>query len=342
MLTKYDEYPCHQIVSTFDHVDTSAREWAERVIMHTHDVSGKYHLTCGIGWYQNRNVIDAFACFAVEGKKQYVVRASRELRSPADDCTIGPFSYAILEPLKMIRYTLGDNQYDLSYDIEFEGTMQCHEEEPQHARSRGRVVEHVVRYDQAGRASGWIKAGGHTIQLDKQEWFVERDHAWGIRRGGADALEAAVQPREIPPGQLYSWAVIQFEKWGAAYHIRETWDEKLRCTRKWHFSGGIFYPCGSDKEELELTDMEHDFKLRQENRQIEGGELKLKAIDGTTRELSLQPLSACHLRVAGYGATEGFAHGVWMGPEFLDGLKLDLKAPDVANQQFDLRNTACE
>ncbi len=100
MLTKYDEFPCHQVVATFNHVDTSAREWAERVIMHNHDISGRFHLTTGIGWYHNRNTMDAFACCAVEGKNQYVVRASRELRPRIDELKIGPFYYEIIEPLK--------------------------------------------------------------------------------------------------------------------------------------------------------------------------------------------------------------------------------------------------
>ena len=51
MLTKYDELMCHQIVATFDHVDTSARHWTERVILHTHDDSGKLHMSNGFGLY---------------------------------------------------------------------------------------------------------------------------------------------------------------------------------------------------------------------------------------------------------------------------------------------------
>ena len=57
MLTKYDDFLCHQIATTFDHVNTSAREWTERVIAHYHDNAGKYHLSHGFGIYPNRNVI---------------------------------------------------------------------------------------------------------------------------------------------------------------------------------------------------------------------------------------------------------------------------------------------
>jgi len=340
MLTRYDEFPCHQIVSTFNHVDTSAREWMERVIMHHHDMEGRFHLTCGIGWYPNRNVIDAFACFAVEGKTQYTVVASRELRPKIDVVEIGPFSYDIIEPLKKIRYSLGKNKYNLSYDLEFEANMPCHEEEPQFSRSRGRVVENVVRYDQTGRVGGWIKVGGKTYQVDKKNWLVERDHSWGIRRGGADMVETGVQPREYGLGTLYSWAAIQFPKWGACYHIREEWDEKLDAPRIWHFSGGIFYPQESKKEEIKLDSIDHNFKVRPDNRRLESGHITLNGADGSKKEISLQAVGAVNLSRAGYGAFEGFIHGIWLGESFLDGVKLDLTDPNIAGELF--WNTDCK
>lgn len=40
MLTRYDEMLCHQIVSTFDRVDTSTREWTEKYWMNVHDRNG--------------------------------------------------------------------------------------------------------------------------------------------------------------------------------------------------------------------------------------------------------------------------------------------------------------
>ena len=48
MLTRHDELLCHQIASTFDHPATSAREWTERIWLSFHDLSGKFHLVCGL------------------------------------------------------------------------------------------------------------------------------------------------------------------------------------------------------------------------------------------------------------------------------------------------------
>ena len=76
MLTKYDEFLCHQTVSTFDSVHTSAREWTERIWVSVHDTSGDHHLVAGFGVYPNRNIMDAFACLAVEGERQSILAAS--------------------------------------------------------------------------------------------------------------------------------------------------------------------------------------------------------------------------------------------------------------------------
>jgi len=182
MLTKYDEFLCHQTVSTFDHPGTSAREWTERIWFMAHDTKGDFVLVAGFGYYPNRNVIDGFMCLAVEQKTQHVVRASRELRPRIDEVDVGPFSWHVIEPMKKVRAVLSENEYGVSYDITFDATMPPHDEEPaQFIRSRGRVVEDIRRYFQIGKPSGWIKVSGKTVKVDPQSWRTERDHSWGIR-----------------------------------------------------------------------------------------------------------------------------------------------------------------
>ncbi len=336
MLTKYDEMLCHQIVSTFDRVDTSAREWTERIWLSAHDTTGKFHLVAGFGHYPNRNIMDAFTCFAVEGKTQYAVRASRELRPQLDEVKVGPFSYDVVEALKKVRCSLDENEHGLSYEIEFEGSMPPHEEEPQFSVSRGRVMENVLRYVQVGRPSGWIKAEGKTYEINKDGWLAERDHSWGIRRGGG-VPETGVQPGEIPVGYMFSMGFMQFEKWGATYHLREDWEG-----RPLHFSGGVFYPYSSQKEELSLASMSHDFQFRPDMRQMKCGQVLLNATDGSKIEVSMRPLSVCYLKAGGYFGYEGFTHGLWLDPPFVDGLKVDLSDPDTVKGVSFLDDFMCE
>ena len=44
---------------------------------------------------------------------------------------------------------------------------------------------------------------------------------------GADFVETGVQFPEIYPGQLFNFVMMQFEEWGASFHIREIWDDEL-------------------------------------------------------------------------------------------------------------------
>jgi len=123
---------------------------------------------------------------------------------------VGPFSYDIIEPLKRVRFTLDDNDYNLSLEVDLEGTMPPHEEVPQLSRSRGRVVENVIRYVQGGKASGWIKVEGQRYEVSKENWRCLRDHSWGVRRGGG-VPESGVQPGEIPIGYMHNFSFLQFD-----------------------------------------------------------------------------------------------------------------------------------
>ncbi len=82
--------------------------------------------------------MDAFGRLVVDNKTQHAVRASRELRPRIDDVRVGPFSYEIVDPLNVVRFVLDDNEYDLSFDIEFRATMAAHEEDAQFTEVRGR------------------------------------------------------------------------------------------------------------------------------------------------------------------------------------------------------------
>ena len=173
MIRKHDELFCHQTVSTFDRPGTSAREWTERAWAQLHDLEGTAHLAAGFGFYPNRNIMDAFACFTIGDQRQYIVRASRELRPEIDIMNVGPFRYEVVEPLKKVRFVLDDNEYGLRFDIEVEGSSPLYEEPAQHQVSRGRVKEHIKRMVQSGRPSGWIKADGENFEISRASWVAD-------------------------------------------------------------------------------------------------------------------------------------------------------------------------
>jgi len=337
MITRYDELFCHQVVSTFDRPGTSAREWTERAWAQVHDTGGTAHIAAGLGYYPNRNIMDAFACFTIRDQKQYIVRASRELRPDIDVLRVGPFHYESVEPLREVRFALDENEYGLSYDFVVKGSSPLFEEVAQQQVARGRLKEDISRMVQSGRASGWIQAGDERFDLDPAVWVAERDRSWGVRVAGADFVETGVQPPEIYPGQLFNFILMQFENWGASFHIREIWDETLGIARKWHFAGGIFYPFGVNREPIELERVEHHYEFSDERaeqpRRLIGGRVVLTAIDGTTKEVSIKPITICYQAPGGYGLPyKGFIHGLWMGSSWMDGYQLDVTDPKVMSE----------
>lgn len=336
MISKYDEFLCHQVVSTFDSVVTSAREWTERVWVSVHDTSGQCHFVAGFGIYPNRNVMDAYALFAVEGKTQYNVRASRALHPKTDELKVGPFSYEIIEPLKKLRLKMEENEHGLSYEIDFDASMQVHEEDTQYSKSKGRTIEEIKRYVQVGRPSGWIKVEGKTYQIDKDSWRAERDHSWGVRHGGGVG-EIGVQPRDIPDGYLYNFVMAQFDDWGVAYHSRENAEGEPS-----HFCGGVYYPAESGKDVVVVTDVDHRFTFREDMRQVNGGEVTINAEDGSSIMLSFKPLSVNYIVAGGYFGYKDFVHGEWKGEYFIDSVKIDLTDPEAVKEVAFLEDVMCE
>lgn len=337
MLTKYDELLCHQTVSTFDHPGESDRNWTERLWCNIHDTSGKLEVDTGFGYHPNRNVIDGFGGVTVDGKTQYYTMFSRELRPQIDEVKIGPLSWEVIEGLRRIRCVLGENEYGVSFDVEFIGRMPAHEEIPQFRRDKGRVVEHICRWAQLGRARGWVKVEGQTYELSEDTFWAQRDHSWGIR-GGVGAEEVGVQPIEaFGRGWLLQWCTMQFDEWGLMYQLRENQDEEVL-----YLSGAVGYPFGDARGELELVKVEHDFQFHPGSRRWKSGKIICTAANGSKKEVTLRPLTVFHLRAGGYLGYKGWNYGMWMGPFWKDGGKWDVSDPKLADELHAIDDVVCE
>ena len=341
MITKYDERLCHQIHSTFDHVAESDLRWTERTVVVASDISGKLNFMTGLARYANRNIMDAYGMVTVDNKTAHIVRVSRELRPEPADPIVGPYSYEVVEPLKRVRTVLAENGYGLSFYVEAEGAFHPYEEVPRFIRSRGRVRHHDRRYYQMGRPSGWLKVDGKTYEVDKEGWRFLRDHSWGTRggAGGGVLAEPHAQPEEVPPGSLYCMGIFNFDKYLVNFAVVEDWEGKRS-----YYDGRVFYPYGSEREGevLTLVSVEHDFQFRSDIRVIKSGRVILTAVDGSKRELSLRALTTYYPAPAGYDLYNEYTSGMWKGPQYIDGFKVDLTDPDVLKQVATLTETWCE
>jgi hypothetical protein len=254
---------------------------------------------------------------------------------------VGPYSYEVIEPLKKVRTTLEDNEYGLSFQLDFEGTFPAYEQAPAFFRSRGRILEDARRYYQLGKLSGWFKIDGKTHDVDSLNWRVGRDHSWGVRRGvgGGSWPEPLAQPGEIPEGILYFMCIFDFGTYMVHCAIREDAEGK-----PWHFEGWEIYPYESGKEdqELHLGSVEHDLQFRPDVRMIESGHVTVNAIDGSKRELFIQPVTYLLPGPAGYDTYNDYTSGMWKGPSYMDGFKLDITDPEVLQRHGFLTETLCK
>jgi hypothetical protein len=338
MLTKFDEFHCHQIVDTFDHVVDSDRQWTEKFWCNVHDTTGKLVLATGFGVYPNRNVMDGYGCVNLDNKTQYNVRLSRELRPQIEELKVGPLSWEVVEGLKKIRLTLGDNEYGISYELEFVGRMPAHEEIPQVRRDKGRIFMNTCRMAQLGRAKGWVKVDGTTYDVDENLWRAQRDHSWGIRMG-VGAPETGVQSPDISffANLMINWLTAQFENWGVHYYLIEKADGTVE-----YLSGAVVYGFEDDREAIPVVSVDHNFEYHPNSGRMKSGRVVLTAADGSKTELAMRQLTTMYLMGGGYIGYNGFYHGIWMGPYWTDGEKWDVANPEVANKVHGLDDTVCE
>ncbi|MGH3675619.1 MAG: hypothetical protein ACRDU5_07760 [Mycobacterium sp.] len=342
MLTAHDELMCHQLPTTFDHVDQSDLRWTERVVLYGFDRERLTSVMTGMARYPNRNVIDAYAMATVDGQA-HVVRTSREISAAADGIAswqIGNYTYEITEPLRGVRATLeaGDGQ-GLSMEVDFTGTFPCYEQAPAFFRDRGRVDEDARRFYQNGQASGSITIGDNTIAITPENWYFARDHSWGVRRGGGggNLPEGAIlQPHSIPEGVLYFMGIFEFDDRLVHFAQREDADGRV-----WHYEGELLYPSSTGKPSQAITAVEHDFRFRDDLRVISGGEVVVHAADGTADTISITPATNFWPGFAGYDEYRGYASGHWRGPSFADSFVVDTTDPSEIAKVSMLSETFC-
>ena len=337
MLTKHDELTCHQVVQTFDAVDTSDRAWTEKLWCNVHDAAGELVLATGFGVYPNRNVLDGYACVNVANQRQHNLRVSRELRPRIDEVAVGPLAYEVIEPYRRVRLTCGDNPRNLRFDLEFLGGFAPGEEEPQVGRAFGRTFVNTCRYAQTGRARGWIEVEGRRTELTPDRFFAQRDHSWGVRMG-VGLPEQGVQLPDIAPfrGMLILWTTLQLEDVAFTLYLIELADGTVQ-----RLTGQVCPKLGEGPT-VPIVGADHHFEYHPGSARMAAGRMSLTAADGRRWELSMRELTTMYLRGGGYAGYKGFYHGLWKGTDWQDGETLEVADPRVADEVHGLDDTVIE
>lgn len=306
MMTPQDDLIGHQTSTSFAHVANSDPKWMERLWYTAHPVpGGDIILDIGLGFHPNRNVMDGFAGITV-GTMQYNFRASRHAWPDPLETTIGPLSIRVIEGFRRHRLVLQANESPLTFDLEFTGTMNPHEEEPHFRRRGGRVTEDMARLQQLGAYAGWIKIGERHIAVEPGQWLGQRDHSWGIR--GEMRTDEGNPPTTFYPPFLYAWTTAQFATRGLHLFFKE------------RAPGDTIYISGEEVARLgekplrgrKLTAVQHAFDFADDAHglTVDTAEWTVHFADGSSRVICIRALPARYFLKGGlYGGLSGWKQG---------------------------------
>ncbi len=306
MLTKLDDTLRHQAPTTFDHVVSSDPRFFDRYWFCAYHPEGNVGVATGLAVYANMNVLDGYACVIHEGI-QHNLRFSREFRPDVDHLGVGPLSYEIVEGLRIIRLTLGENTTGTEFDIEWEGVAPAHEENYHFRRVNGRILEDYMRFDQVGCAGGSIVIDGRTYAVDKTGWWGIRDHSWGVRPG-----MGGPQNNDVPTTRsgdvAFYWMTFRAGPYRGYYQMTEDADGS-----RLSLDGLVGHLDESKGQAVPLKDVEQNLDVFPgTDGRVRTGEITFIDENGRRWPCRLEKLSSAW-DILGWGYRNGYKDGLGLG-----------------------------
>ncbi len=337
-LSPMDEYLAHQTCETFDQVFTSDRNFYDRHYFNLHPMGDELFLITGMGQYPNLGTTDAFVSVS-HRDKIYVVRASRELGSNRLDTQVGPFSVEVIEGLKKMRVRCQPNEWDLSFDLTFDGRAPAVEEPRTFQRQpHGRVTMNTSRYSQMGAWTGSLEVAGERYDIAPDAWRGVRDHSWGIRNvGEPEAPGIRIKSILEGFGFFHVWVPLQFEDYQLKLFMEADKDgnRTVEESVKVHSfaSGGAVEPMGSPRFE---------YTYKPGTRELESAVIEVEDPDGKPLRVEATPLRTVYLAAgSGYIPQPDWAHGMYQGAEKVEGKTYDVSTPEARAELGPLYETLC-
>lgn len=336
-LTPADDFLIHQTPETMDRVYTSDRNFYDRYFYGVYPTDGSMHMLFAFGQYPNIGVMDAFATIVVEGKTQYIVRASRALGIDRMDTNVGPLGVEIVKPLRTSRIYAEPNDIGLAFDLTFEGRTFPFEE-PHFLRTSGpRPVMDYTRMTQHGRMSGTLTVSGKTYTISPDTCWGVRDHSWGIRPIGGEP------PGAPPPGGgglggfYWQWSPVQFRDICLMYTCSEDGDGS-----RWHAAAEVLHPYDSGRDPQPLQVVGHDLSLKPGTRLFDRGSYDVMGADGAPVRITMDPKITLYMSGGGYAYLGGWRHGQYHAPLAVETETWDLTDPSLIPKLGVHTQTICD
>ena len=314
-----DEQFTHQIVDTFGSVAQSDRSWTEKAWAQACANDGSLQVAFGIGKNTNRDVLDACAGVS-RGVEQWAVRASRRLSKDRDTLAVGPIRYEVDVQLQRVTFALDPNdQQPISFEWSFEGIVPPFLENREIHRSRdgGRREADLIRFHQAGAASGWVEIDGVRTDIGPQNWSATRDRSWGVR------YQVGLPTTDVGPGNdlagvssLAIWSPIACRRPDGSRYALHVYFQRhaVGSFQRVELQGGIEHARAGARTATFVA-LVPALTFRDDNRRLVGGALHFTMADGSERTLQVEPVSdtGFHLGAALYFGLDGHWPGEWRG-----------------------------
>jgi len=337
-ISPMDEFLAHQTTDTFDYVFTSDKNFYDRYYFNCHASSDELFIVTGMGQYPNLGVTDAFVAIS-HGDQQTVVRASRALGHDRLDTSVGPFSIEVVEGLKSLRLRCDENEWGVSFDLLFEGSVPALEEPKSFTRSRSRITQDVSRYAQVGGYSGSVDVAGKRYEVEPQRWKGARDRSWGVRPVG-EPEAPGIRIEDAIAGQAgfwHNWIPLQLDRGMIKVMLDQdyaghTTVEEAAFVPAFGESGEI-EKYGSPEIEIDYLSGTREIKEARTVVPREGAKpLHIKSIPQRTVYLAAG---------SGYMPSQDWGHGFYKGKSVVEGLVFDMSSQEQRSKYAVLNETLC-
>jgi hypothetical protein len=322
-LHPFDDHPYHQATAPMGSPVTSDPRFNDGYYFAFYR-PGR-HVFCGLRFHPNNNVVDGYAGAVADGV-QRGLRASRALDGDRLSTAVGPLRIDVVEPMVCQRLVCDGDAYGIAFDVEITATAEPFLEAPHVQYRYGRVLNHVLRYTQPGRATGVVSIDGADEEVDA--WFAARDHSWGIRQTMGPPLPLHGLGREPPdPRAMRLWVPFEVGEHAGFFHLHEDVDGNvLDC------EGRVDRVGGEGHDAAAVLAVEHRLDYAAGGR-LRAGTFDLVLDGAEPLRLDFEVTCApAHPQGFGYhgGWCDGGNPGVWRGVEHHEGERFDVDDPATA------------
>ena len=272
MLTKGDDYPIHQTPAPIAQPVSADPNHYDRYWFNGYDRDASFFLGGAMGHYPNRGVIDGALSVVHDGVEHSVFASGR---MPDDRATrIGPLRIDIVEPLRVVRYVVAENDHGLAADVTFRARTAPIEEPRQQIVRNNVPMMDYTRLTQWGTWEGTITLPtGVTLELDPSRTYATRDRSWGVRGVGQQA------PTNFEPAPMqifWLWAPLHFDDCCTHLALFERADGE-----RWLEQALIVPVLPDDSDPEHLARSEYRVEWLPGRREMAWAELTLRRRDGT-------------------------------------------------------------